>query len=59
MVLSVVLLSVIYFAILTPIGLLRRLLGKNAMLPRPDPQAKTYWVRRKPPADMGRYFRQY
>ncbi len=59
MVLSVVLLGLVYFGILTPIGLLRRALGKNAMAPRPDPDAETYWTRRAPPAKPGRYFRQY
>ncbi len=59
MVLSVVLLTVMYFVILTPIGLLRRALGKDAMHPGFDPSAKSYWVRRKPPAAADRYFRQY
>ena len=59
MVISTVLLAVLYYLVLTPIGLALRLSGKDRIEKRGDPQAGSYWVRRKQPESMERYFRQY
>jgi len=42
------LLSVFYFLILTPIGYVMRVLGKDALGRKMDRSAATYWVKRDP-----------
>ena len=44
-----VLMLVLYILAILPIGLVMRILGKNPLRLRPDPQAKSYWVEREPP----------
>jgi len=46
---SPVVLGLVYFTTVTPIGLLMRLLGKNPLGLGFDPDAKTYWIERRPP----------
>lgn len=58
-VVSTVLLAVIYFGILTPIGILTRIFGHDPMGKRFDKSATSYWIERKPADDIKRYFRQY
>ena len=55
---SHLLLGFIYFFILTPIGLLLRLLGQDPMNRSFDPGAKTYWSTHEQ-APVARYFRQF
>jgi hypothetical protein len=43
------LLSLAFFLLVTPVGLVLRALGKDVLKLRRDPGAKTYWVDRKPP----------
>ena len=43
------LLSVAFFVVLTPIGLLMRAFGKDLLKLRRDPGAASYWVARRPP----------
>jgi hypothetical protein len=52
-------LALIYFAIVTPIGLIRRTFGRDPMQRRLDKSAATYWVEHEPVADINRYFRQF
>jgi hypothetical protein len=35
-----------FFAVLTPIGLVLRLVGRDRLRLRPDPAAATYWISR-------------
>ena len=58
-VVSHVLLGIIFYLIMTPIGLTMRLLGYDPMLRRFDRGADTYWVRRDRESDERRYFRQF
>ena len=58
-VVSTVVLAAVYFLVLTPVGLLMRLLGRDPMFRRFDRAAATYWRVHTPPADSGRYFRQF
>lgn len=46
---SPVVLGVVFFALFTPVGLLMRAFGRDAMCRRFEPAAKTYWVERNPP----------
>jgi len=59
MVVSSVLMTVIFFAVLTPMGVLMRWFGKDPMHRRFDPDATSYWIRRPPPVPAARYFKQY
>jgi hypothetical protein len=59
-VVSHVVLAVVYYLVLTPIGLLTRFFGYDSMKKRFDPEAESYWVDRSPEAvEPKRYFRQF
>jgi ABC-type uncharacterized transport system permease subunit len=58
-VISHILLAIVYYLVITPIGLALRLAGKDPMTRRFDPQAPSYWVSKEPQIDTERYFRQY
>ena len=58
-VVSTILMTLIYFLVLTPTGLLLRLFGYDPMHRRPDRAANSYWIRRPATADVRRYLRQY
>jgi hypothetical protein len=53
------LLAITYFAVLTPIGIVMRLLGRDPMQRRMDRSAPTYWQPHRAIEDVSRYFRQY
>jgi hypothetical protein len=60
-VVSTVLLTLFFFLVITPIGLVARLCGKDFLSLKLDRQAPTYWLRRegkapKTPADYERQF---
>jgi len=59
LVVSFVILAAIYYAVLTPIGLLMRLVGYDPMCRRRDANAASYWTSREPVDDVRRYFRQF
>lgn len=44
-----VIMAVIYFAVVTPTGLIMRAAGKDPLRLRCDPNAESYWIHRKPP----------
>lgn len=50
--------AITYFLLFTPVGLVMRLLGRDAMERRFDRDARSYWVEREPAGDTERYFRQ-
>ncbi|MEL6183700.1 MAG: SxtJ family membrane protein [Myxococcota bacterium] len=58
-VVSHVVLAVLFFGILTPVGLALRVLGKDPMQRRFEPQASTYWQARPKDPSVRSYFRQY
>ena len=59
LVLSHVLLAVLYFLLITPVGLLFRLIGRDLMHRKFDANTKSYWHPRCPPKNLERYFRQF
>ena len=59
MTLSFVLMALFYYLILTPTGLFFRLIGRDLLDLKFDRTAETYWVKRKPPSSMKRYFHQF
>ena len=58
-VVSTTVLAVIYYFILTPTGVIMRLLGRDPLQRRADPTVKTYWAPHRGPDDAERYFRQF
>ncbi len=54
-----VLMAIVFYLLVTPIGLVFKLLGKDPMHRKLDPEAKSYWIERPPPVEAGRYFRQF
>jgi len=54
---SVVLVGLVYFAVLTPIGLALRLCGRDAMARQPTHGSD--WIDRPPPPAASRYYRQF
>ena len=46
---SPVVMAVIYFAVVTPTGLIMRALGKDPLRLRREPDAASYWIHRDPP----------
>jgi hypothetical protein len=58
-VVSQVTLLFLFFAILTPVALCFRLVGRDALARKLDANARSYWVTKEIPADKRRYFRQY
>ena len=59
MVLSNLLLGLVFYLVITPIGLMLRCLGKDPLERRLDRQAPTYWKDAEKPVDATRYFRQF
>lgn len=49
----------IFYLVLTPIGLVFRWIGRDALQRKFDPKAKTYWSDHPPAPPADRYFRQY
>jgi len=59
-VVSHIVLALVYYLLLTPIGLMTRLFGYDSMKMRFDRDAATYWMERPPAAAATkRYFRQF
>ena len=58
-VLSHVLMAAIYYLVITPIALVFRLMGRDVMGRRPDPNAQSYWHDRGPPRSPASYFKLY
>ena len=56
---SHLLLSVIYYLLLTPIGLIMKAVGYDPMRRKLEPNQETYWVNRQKSEDPQRYFKQY
>lgn len=49
----------VYFGVVTPIGLLLRAAGHDALNRRFDRSARSYWVRYTPQRELPRYFKQF
>lgn len=58
-VVSHVILAAVYYLVLTPIGLVMRLVGYDPLQRRLDRGAASYWVERDGAPDARRYFRQF
>lgn len=49
----------VYWFVITPIGTIMRVLGKDPLERAFDPSADSYWVEHDPAEHRGRYFRQF
>lgn len=56
---SHLILAAAYYLVITPTGLIMRLLGRDPMCRKFDHRAETYWVSRMPSEGTARYFRQF
>jgi hypothetical protein len=57
-VISYVLLAVLYYLVFTPIGLVFRVRGRDALARRRDDRRLTHWVEREQASDPRRYLHQ-
>jgi hypothetical protein len=58
-VVSHVMLAVVLYLVLTPIGWALRLLGRDPLVRGFDPKTPSYWTPHRPAARIDRYFRQF
>jgi ABC-type uncharacterized transport system permease subunit len=56
---TLVLMGVVFYLVITPTGLLMRLFGRDPLARKFQPEAESYWIRRKEDASLDRYFRQW
>ena len=59
MVISFILLAIFYYLLLTPLGLIFRLIGRDSLQRKFDKTAKSYWVPHRPCENNERYFSQF
>ena len=50
---------VISLVLMTPLGLVFRLIGRDVLRRRFDPRASSYWIPHQQPTRMERYFQQF
>ena len=58
-VVSFILLAIFYYLLLTPLGLIFRLMGRDPLCRKFDPTAKSYWLSRREPEGPEQYFHQF
>jgi len=56
---SHLMLAVIYYGVMTPIGLLMRLVRRDPLRLQFDRSVDTYWTERSPAPDIDTYFRRF
>jgi len=56
---SHILLAIIYYGVFTPIGLVFKLMGRDALRLLPRPNETTYWVPKCMPVDVRSYFKSF
>ncbi|UCD50721.1 MAG: hypothetical protein JSW27_24765 [Phycisphaerales bacterium] len=59
LVVSLLLMGLFFFGLITPVALIFRLIGRDAMRRRFDPDASTYWIPHQRAAKAERYFQQF
>lgn len=58
-VVSNLIVAVVFYLVVTPIGFAMKFAGRDAMRLEPRRDADSHWVEKKMPKDARRYFRQY
>lgn len=59
MVIGTLALVLVYYAVVTPIGLVFRLIGRDPLHRHFEPEAASYWIERRPRSGAKRYFQQF
>lgn len=58
MIVGEVMLAFVYYAVLCPIGITFRLIGRDSLQRTIDRKSETYWQPSESPKDLSRYYRQ-
>jgi len=58
-VVSHVVMAIVYYLVITPVGIVFKIIGRDAMHRKFEPSAETYWIERRLPDTVKRYFRQF
>lgn len=58
-VVSFLLLAIFYFLLMTPLALVFRLIGRDALHRKFDPDTSSYWIAHRQPGSLDRYFHQF
>jgi len=58
-VVSFTVMAIFYFLLLTPLGLIFRLTGRDSLGRKFDSNTNSYWIGRRPPENIDRYFHQF
>jgi hypothetical protein len=58
-IISFILLALFYFLLITPIGFIFRLVGRDPLCRKFDSAVDSYWLPRRPPDSNDRYFHQF
>jgi hypothetical protein len=58
-VLSYVIMGTLFFGVITPVGLIFRLMRRDALHRRMEPQAASYWLDPRPRRSRESYFKQF
>jgi len=58
-VLSYVIMGTLFYLIITPVGLVMRLIGHDPLNRRFEPDAESYWSDARPPRPQESYFKQF
>jgi len=56
---STIILAVVYYLVVTPVGAAKRLFSSESMPLSPDPNATTYWIEKQTDVPVDRNFKQY
>ena len=58
-VVSFLVLAIFYFLLITPLAFIFRLIGRDLLCRKFDPDINSYWVAHNQPEDFDRYFHQF
>jgi hypothetical protein len=58
-VVSHVVVALLFYGVITPIGLVFKAIGRDPLNRRMEENAESYWVDHRQPLDKSRYFRQF
>lgn len=59
LVMGPVVLGIMFYGVFTPVAFIFKLMGRDPMTRKFDPNAQTYWVEHDPAASAKRYFKQF
>ena len=59
LVMGPVVLGIMFYGVFTPVAFIFKLIGRDPMTRKFDPNAQTYWVEHDPAASAKRYFKQF